>query len=378
MAAGCSVRSPGDESRPRAGSPALAVALAARSFALCASAATMAALSLQELRMAAPKEARVPDIGGYDDVPVIEVLVAVGDSVQQDQGLVTLESDKATMEVPGAVRRRGPRTQGQARRHLVGRQRGGADRTGGCGWRYQAGGRQTRPGTGRAAARRTDSAADNRCGRNRNDGRTGRGRRAAGPDRAGVDREAGRWAHRQSGSRPTRCCRTRCRTPVPRCACSHANSASISRRSAGSERGGRISKEDVQKFVKSALAGGAVARWWSPVLVGLQPAAVAEGRLRQVRRDRNQAAVAHPEVVRRQPRAQLGDDPARHPARRCRHHRARSAAGRAQRGKRESHRQGRRRQADHAGVPDEGRRSRRCRNSRPSTRRSMPAARTWC
>jgi pyruvate dehydrogenase E2 component (dihydrolipoamide acetyltransferase) len=50
--------------------------------------------------MAAPKEARVPDIGGYDDVPVIEVLVAVGDSVQQDQGLVTLESDKATMEVP--------------------------------------------------------------------------------------------------------------------------------------------------------------------------------------------------------------------------------------------------------------------------------------
>src|SRR5678816_333371 len=60
----------------------------------------MALLSLQELRMAAPKEARVPDIGGYDDVPVIEVLVAVGDSVQQDQGLVTLESDKATMEVP--------------------------------------------------------------------------------------------------------------------------------------------------------------------------------------------------------------------------------------------------------------------------------------
>ena len=50
--------------------------------------------------MAAPKEARVPDIGGFDDVPVIEVLVAVGDSVAKDQGLVTLESDKATMEVP--------------------------------------------------------------------------------------------------------------------------------------------------------------------------------------------------------------------------------------------------------------------------------------
>ena len=50
--------------------------------------------------MAALKEAKVPDIGGYDDVPVIEVLVAVGDTVTQDQGLVTLESDKATMEVP--------------------------------------------------------------------------------------------------------------------------------------------------------------------------------------------------------------------------------------------------------------------------------------
>ncbi len=45
-------------------------------------------------------EARVPDIGGYSDVPVIEVLVAVGDTVKKDQGLVTLESDKATLEVP--------------------------------------------------------------------------------------------------------------------------------------------------------------------------------------------------------------------------------------------------------------------------------------
>jgi len=50
--------------------------------------------------MGTVNEARVPDIGGYDDVPVIEVLVAVGDTVKKDQGLVTLESDKATMEVP--------------------------------------------------------------------------------------------------------------------------------------------------------------------------------------------------------------------------------------------------------------------------------------
>lgn len=50
--------------------------------------------------MAELKEATVPDIGDYDDVPVIELLVQVGDTISKDQGLVTLESDKATMEVP--------------------------------------------------------------------------------------------------------------------------------------------------------------------------------------------------------------------------------------------------------------------------------------
>ena len=48
-------------------------------------------------------EIKVPDIGDYSDLPVIELLVKVGDSVKKDQGLVTLESDKATMEVPCAV-----------------------------------------------------------------------------------------------------------------------------------------------------------------------------------------------------------------------------------------------------------------------------------
>ncbi|MEO6799617.1 MAG: dihydrolipoyllysine-residue acetyltransferase [Rhodanobacter sp.] len=49
--------------------------------------------------MADLKEARVPDIG-HDGVPVIEVLVKVGDKVEKEQSLITLESDKATMEVP--------------------------------------------------------------------------------------------------------------------------------------------------------------------------------------------------------------------------------------------------------------------------------------
>ena len=53
--------------------------------------------------MAETREVRVPDIGGHDDVPIIEMLVKVGDEVEKDQGLITLESDKATMEVPSDV-----------------------------------------------------------------------------------------------------------------------------------------------------------------------------------------------------------------------------------------------------------------------------------
>jgi pyruvate dehydrogenase E2 component (dihydrolipoamide acetyltransferase) len=45
-------------------------------------------------------EVKVPDIGDFKDVPVIEVLVKPGDAVKKDDSLITLESDKATMEVP--------------------------------------------------------------------------------------------------------------------------------------------------------------------------------------------------------------------------------------------------------------------------------------
>ncbi|MGI8506460.1 MAG: dihydrolipoyl dehydrogenase [Solirubrobacteraceae bacterium] len=45
-------------------------------------------------------EVRVPDIGDFTDVPVIEILVSVGDTVAPEDPLVTLESDKATMDVP--------------------------------------------------------------------------------------------------------------------------------------------------------------------------------------------------------------------------------------------------------------------------------------
>ncbi len=45
-------------------------------------------------------EVKVPDIGDFKDVPIIEILVKPGDTVKAEQSLVTLESDKATMDVP--------------------------------------------------------------------------------------------------------------------------------------------------------------------------------------------------------------------------------------------------------------------------------------
>ena len=49
------------------------------------------------------QEIKVPDIGDFDAVEIIEVLVAEGDTVEKEQALITLESDKATLEVPAPV-----------------------------------------------------------------------------------------------------------------------------------------------------------------------------------------------------------------------------------------------------------------------------------
>ena len=48
-------------------------------------------------------EIKVPDIGDFDSVPVIELFVKVGDSIKVDDAICTLESDKATMDVPSSA-----------------------------------------------------------------------------------------------------------------------------------------------------------------------------------------------------------------------------------------------------------------------------------
>src|SRR5207253_5929270 len=48
-------------------------------------------------------EVRVPDIGDFKDIPVIEIHVKPGDTVKAEDALITLESDKATMDVPAPL-----------------------------------------------------------------------------------------------------------------------------------------------------------------------------------------------------------------------------------------------------------------------------------
>ena len=47
-------------------------------------------------------EIKVPDIGDFDEVAVIELLVKAGDTVKAEQSLITVESDKASMEIPSS------------------------------------------------------------------------------------------------------------------------------------------------------------------------------------------------------------------------------------------------------------------------------------
>ncbi|NBC48602.1 MAG: branched-chain alpha-keto acid dehydrogenase subunit E2, partial [Gammaproteobacteria bacterium] len=53
--------------------------------------------------MAKVEEVLLPDIGDFDEVEIIEILVGAGDRIEPEQSLLTLESDKATMEIPSPL-----------------------------------------------------------------------------------------------------------------------------------------------------------------------------------------------------------------------------------------------------------------------------------
>jgi pyruvate dehydrogenase E2 component (dihydrolipoamide acetyltransferase) len=91
-----------------AGEAAVSVAQAAPITAP-ASASNTPVASVQQAQTAmdsvasVPVEVRVPDIGDFKDVTVIEVMVKVGDTVKLEQSLITVESDKASMEIPSSA-----------------------------------------------------------------------------------------------------------------------------------------------------------------------------------------------------------------------------------------------------------------------------------
>ena len=220
--------------------------------------------------MAEMKEARVPDIGGYDDVPVIELLVAVGDTVKPDQGLVTLESDKATMEVPAPF--------GGVVRELKVKV-GDKLSEGSVVALIEAGDAAAAPAPAKAEAPRAEPAAQPTVAAAETATRVEPVAVPAQADRIAqqsIDRQAATPAaplDSKPGIDPEA---APPRTPpvaftadelmpdkVPYASPAvrlFARELGVDlSRVQGSERGGRISKEDVQKFVKSALAGGAVA-----------------------------------------------------------------------------------------------------------------------
>src|SRR5579871_6253094 len=87
------------------GTPILVLSSAAAAAAKTpevATASQTATVSSAPAASAAPEtiEVRVPDIGDFKDVPVVEVLVKAGDRVKKNDSLITLESEKASMEVP--------------------------------------------------------------------------------------------------------------------------------------------------------------------------------------------------------------------------------------------------------------------------------------
>jgi pyruvate dehydrogenase E2 component (dihydrolipoamide acetyltransferase) len=209
--------------------------------------------------MADIKQALVPDIGGYSDVPVIEVLVAVGDSVKKDQGLVTLESDKATMEVPapfaGVVRelkvKVGDAVSEGAVVALIEAQDSPAAVAAKPEAKAAAAPTPAPAPTSRSVpakveAALADTASVNATAASANaDSGQGLDPEIAGPRTPPVAFDAGAVA-------PDKVPHA---SPAVRV---FARELGVDlARVRGSARGGRIAKEDVQAFVKSALAGGA-------------------------------------------------------------------------------------------------------------------------
>ncbi|MBB3225344.1 dihydrolipoyllysine-residue acetyltransferase [Pseudoduganella umbonata] len=90
------------EGEGAAAAPASAPAAAAPAPAAAAAPAPAPAPAAAPAAAAGPVDVKVPDIGDFKEVEVIELMVKVGDTIKKDQSLITVESDKASMEIPSS------------------------------------------------------------------------------------------------------------------------------------------------------------------------------------------------------------------------------------------------------------------------------------
>ncbi|MDP9908356.1 pyruvate dehydrogenase E2 component (dihydrolipoamide acetyltransferase) [Variovorax boronicumulans] len=95
-AEGAAAAAPAPAAAPAAAAPAAAAPAAAAPAPVAAAPAAAPAAS-------GPVDIKVPDIGDFKDVAVIELLVKVGDTIAAEQSLITVESDKASMEIPSSA-----------------------------------------------------------------------------------------------------------------------------------------------------------------------------------------------------------------------------------------------------------------------------------
>ena len=265
-------------------------------------------------------EITVPDIGDFKDIPIIEIHVKPGDAIKADDPLITLESDKATMDVPARPGRHGREPAGQARRQG---EPGQPDR--------RARGRQRR-------GRRADAPRRPRWWRSRSRRGEARGAPTAPP--------AAQHRHRHPPrQRPAVLAGVHASPSVRRLA--RELEVDLAKLKGTGEKG-RITKEDVKAFLQGP-APGAGGRQQAPVGRHGHPRDPGPGLL-QVRPDREEAARPDQAALRPAPAPLLAQHPARHPRRRERHHRDRRLPEGARRG-----RQGEGLPGDAAGLPDEGR-----------------------
>jgi pyruvate dehydrogenase E2 component (dihydrolipoamide acetyltransferase) len=205
--------------------------------------------------MADVREAKVPDIGDFHGVPVIEVMVKPGDHVEKDQGLVTLESAKATMEVPAPFA-------GTVKEMRV--KEGDEVSEGSVIATIEAEGGKAEPSKPAAAESKPATPAPEKHEEKPQPSAQAAKQSEKAPSPPPAQPSHGEGEHAAERRAP----------PVPFDADSimpdkvpYASPAvrAFARdlgvdiaRVKGSERGGRITREDVQQFVKSAMAGGAL------------------------------------------------------------------------------------------------------------------------